>query len=93
MEMLEILKKRLPEGLEVKKVYNRTGHSQMKILFTYGGHEIFGWLNKTCAPGCAEKECDFSICAVMLGIALETHDLASAKHWVEKQKAITGDAV
>lgn len=91
MEMLEILKNRLPEGLEIVKVYNRTGRSQIKILFSYGGHEIFGYLNKTCAPGHAERDCDFSICTVMLGIALETNDLVSAKHWMEKQQKIVGD--
>jgi hypothetical protein len=88
MEMLEILKERLPDGLTIVKVYNRTGNSQLEILFSYGDQELLGYLNKTCAPGHAEKNCDFTICAVMLGIALETHDIVSAKYWAEKQMTL-----
>lgn len=88
MEMLEIMKKRLPEGLEIVKVYNRTGNSQLKIIFSYNGREQTGWLNKTCTPGHAENVCDFSICTVMMGFALERNDLESAKYWADKQMGL-----
>lgn len=88
MEMIEILRERLPKGLEIKKVYDRTGSSNLKITFSLDGHEHIGWLNKTCAPGNAEKVCDFSICAVMVGIALEQNDFVAAKYWTEKQRSL-----
>ena len=88
MEMFEIMKTRLPEGLEVVKVCNRTGSDQMKIRFSYGGQEIDGWLRKTCTPGFEKKNCDFTICTTMISLALERHDLPDAKRWKEKQDGI-----
>ena len=88
MEMFEIMKGRLPEGLEVVKVYQRTGSDQMKIVFSYKGHEAIGWLRKTCVPGGAERNCDFTICVVMTGIALEQGDMEACKFWVAKQQAL-----
>lgn len=88
MEMFEIMKSRMPKGLEVVKVWNRTGSDQMKILFSYGGQECVGWLRKTCAPGFAEKNCDYTIFTTMLSMALERHDLPDAKRWKEKQDGI-----
>jgi len=88
MEMFEIMKTRLPEGLEVVKVYQRTGQDQMKIVFSYKGQEYIGWLRKTCAPGFAHKNCDFTICTVMVGLALKRGDLEAAKHWADKQSGI-----
>ena len=85
--MLEILKSRLPEGLEIVKVQDRTGASQLKIRFAYKGQESMGHLNKTCAPGEAERNCDFTIHTVMLGFALDRGDLAAAKYWADKQMA------
>ena len=89
MEMIDIMKQRLPEGLEIIKVYNRTGNSQLRILFSYGGQEYTSYLNKTCTPGHAEENCDFTICAVMLNYALERNDLVEAKYWLDKQNALT----
>lgn len=88
MEMLEIMKSRMPKGLEVIRIWDRNGSDQIKILFSYEGHQHYGWLRKTCTPGFAEKNCDFSICTVMIGIALERNDLEMVKHWKEKQDGI-----
>lgn len=85
MEMLEILKARLPEGLKILKVKDRPGCSQMEIQFEYDGTKANGWLFKACAPGKAEAICDFSICAVMMNICIQRNDLEATKFWMEKQ--------
>ena len=85
MEMLEILKGRLPEGLEIVKVNERPRHSQAEIRFKYDGTEGIGWLYKTCVPGRENIVCDFSICAVMAQIGLLRNDVEMAKFWLDKQ--------
>lgn len=87
--MLEILKTRLPEGLEIVKVYDRTGASQLKIRFAYKGLERMGYLYKTCPPGEAENNCDFVIQTMMMTFAMDMGDLAAAKYWANKQMAQT----
>lgn len=55
MTMLDILKERLPEGLTIAKVKDKSNASQIQIWFDY--EEVKGvvsWLTKTSAPGCAE---------------------------------------
>lgn len=37
MEMVEILKGRLPDGLEIIKVKDRSNRSQAEIIFRYQG--------------------------------------------------------
>lgn len=88
MEMLEILKGRLPEGLEIVKVKNRSGSSQIEIKFSYKGTEAIGWLWKTCAPGKAEDICDFTVCAVMMNVGLMLNDLEMVKFWKDKQETL-----
>lgn len=79
--MFEILKERLPEGLEIIKTKHRTGASQMEILFKYDGTEQKGWLQTTCAPGYAERNCDFTIAAVMIGIGFDRNDREMIIRW------------
>lgn len=88
MTMLDLLKSRLPEGLEIVKVQDRASASQVKIWFVYDGTEGFTTLQKTCAPGMAEKNCDFSICAAMMGIALDRNDRKMVCEWRDKQRAL-----
>ena len=82
--MLDILKKRLPEGLEIIKVKDKASASQMQIWFSYKGVEKAGWLYKTCAPGCENKICDQTIASAMLGVALKLKDLSMADYWTDK---------
>lgn len=89
MEMLDILKERLPDGLSITKVYDRRGSNYVKIWFSFDGKEHVGWLSKVCAPGNAEKACDFTICTAMMGFALERNDLPAAKYWTDKQMELT----
>ena len=88
MEMLDILKGRLPDGLEIVKVKNRSGNSQTEILFSYEGTEAKGWLPKTCTPGRAENCCDFLTYGVMAQIGLQRGDLVMAKGWLDKQQGL-----
>lgn len=59
--MIDILRERLPDGLEITKVKDTASASQIKIWFTYKGMEAVNWISKTCAPGCATTQQDFAI--------------------------------
>ena len=80
--MLEILRKRLPEGLEIAKVMDKANASQIEI--SYRGMETNGWLNKTCAPGHAARLCDKTIATAMLGFAIQLKDIEMADYWKDK---------
>jgi hypothetical protein len=85
MTMLDILKERLPEGLTIAKVKDKSNASQIQIWFDY--EEVKGvvsWLNKTCAPGCAERVCDATINAAMAGVGLKRKDQEMASYWLGK---------
>ena len=84
--MIDILRERLPKGLEIVKVQNKSNNSQYLIHFSYEGIETVGWLYKTCAPGCAEKNCDFVICSTMMSIGLKRKDLDMCDFWMKKQQ-------
>ena len=88
MEMLEIMKTRMPEGLEIKKIQNRANASQIKIWFAYEEIEVVGYLSKTCTPGTAEKVVDYTICSAMMGVGLRRNDVEMAEHWLAKTMAI-----
>lgn len=87
-KMLEIFKSRLPEGLTVVKVVDRSNRSQIVLTMEYQGTQATGYLNKTCAPGCAEDVCDFTITTVMIEMGLTSNNLELAKEWMEKQRAL-----
>lgn len=83
--MLDILKDRLPEGLEIVKVKDKASASQIQIWFSYkGGEPEVSWLYKTCVPGRENKLCDQTIACVMLGVALKLKDLGMAEYWKDK---------
>jgi len=82
--MLDILRERLPDGLEITKVKDKASASQTEIWFTYQGMESKGWLQKTCAPGCENRVCDRTVANAMMGFALKSKDLEMAEHWQDK---------
>lgn len=82
--MIDILRERLPDGLEITKVKDTASASQIKIWFTYKGMEAVNWISKTCAPGCATRLCDKTIASTMLAIALDLKDLEMADYWNDK---------
>ena len=83
MEMLEILKGRLPEGLEIVKTKNKG--SQTEIKFSYEGLEVVSWLPKTCTPGAAEYMCDSTLYGAMANVYMKRGDFDTAKFWMDKQ--------
>lgn len=82
--MLDILKERLPEGLEIVKVKDKASASQIQITFSYEGTEEVGWVHKTCAPGCEKKLCDQTIASIMFSFALKQNYLVMADYWKGK---------
>ena len=88
MEMLEIMKARMPEGLEIKKIQNRANASQIKIWFTYEDIEVVGYLSKTCTPGAAEKVADYTIDSAMMAVGLKRKDLEMAEYWLAKTMGV-----
>lgn len=82
--MLDILKERLPEGVEVVKVKSKASASQSEVWFVYQGMEGKTWLSKTCAPGYENKICDQNIATLMLGFALQMKNLEMAEYWRDK---------
>lgn len=88
--MLDILKNRLPDGLEIVKTKNKTGASQIQIWFSYDGVEVVGWLQKMCAPKMEESNCDFTICNAMINIALKKNDMGMADYWLKKSRESFG---
>lgn len=87
-EMLDILKERLPDGLEIVKVKNKNSSSQIEIHFNYEGTSAVNWLPKVCAPGHAEQVCDRTSFGAMLSVALHRKDLEMAERWVAKMQSI-----
>lgn len=84
MQMLEIMKSRMPEGLEIVKVKNKTNASQIQIWFSYDGMECVGWLPKTCTPKMENRVCDRTIFNAMAEFAMGKGDIAGAKEWLSK---------
>ena len=80
--MLNTLKERLPEGLEINKVKEKP--SKYEITFMIDGKEIKGDLAKTCSPGCQSRIADLTIFNVMAMNAMKNGDLETAKVWLDK---------
>lgn len=86
--MLEIFKSRLPEGLEIKKIKDRSNANQMEIILSYEGTEVKTWLYKTCTPGKAEKNCDYSIYTSMAQVFFLKNDFEKVQYWLRKQNEL-----
>ena len=82
--MLELLKSRLPDGLEVSRVGSGARAWQLKVWFVYDGTEVLGYLPKSCAPGCEEHVCDMTICSAMMKIGLERNDKEMVRVWNDR---------
>lgn len=80
--MLNTLKARLPEGLEIMKVKEKP--SKYEITFQIDGKDIKGELPKTCTPGHQDRVADLTIFNVMARNAMEKGSMASAKMWLDK---------
>lgn len=80
--MLEVLEKRLPDGLEIKKV--KENNIEYSITFTLNGGEEKAYLPKTCTPGSSERVCDRAIASVMSTFAFVNKDYDEARRWLDK---------
>lgn len=80
--MLDILKKRLPNGLEILSV--KELNSKYKIVFKLENNTASAELKKTCAPNCHNKNADDTIITAMSAIYLNRGDLLKAKEWLDK---------
>ena len=82
--MIDILKERLPDGLEIINVKGKTNASQSEIWFSYQGMVDKNWISKTCAPGWENKLCDRTIATSMLGFALKLKNIDMIDYWHDK---------
>lgn len=89
--MLDILKMRLPDGLEITQTKDRGNSSHVQVWFRYQGYETRGELQKTCAPGYAEQNCDYTISNAMMSIALKKGDAQMAEFWRDRLLSRTTD--
>lgn len=80
--MLDILKGRLPAGLEIARTKEKP--SKYLIWFSCEGLETYGELVKSCAPGANESVVDAVICNAMANIAIQKNDTQTAKMWLDK---------
>lgn len=86
MTMLDIFQERKPDGMIIERVKERGGYYHLEL--SYNGVKQKTTLAKTCVPEQAEKNCDFTICAVMMGIGIDTGNYQMAQEWLKKQETL-----
>ena len=84
--MLDVLKGRLIDGLEIVKV--KETNSRYTITFRFDGNEAKADLPKSCSPGAHDAVADTAIITAMSSIYFNRGDFAKAKEWLDK--IITG---
>ena len=87
--MLNTLKERLLDGMEIKKV--KEYPSKYHITFLVDGIEYKSELPKTCAPGAQNIIVDQTVFSAMTAVALKKGDMESAKMWLNKYSPGLGD--
>lgn len=80
--MLDILKDRLIDGLEIVKVKELS--SKYVIMFRYEDDEQKAELPKNCAPGMHNAVADNAIITAMSGIYINRGEYKKAKEWLDK---------
>lgn len=80
--MLNTLKERLPDGMEIKKVKEKP--SKYEITFLIDGKDIKSELPKTCTPSMQNRVADHTIINAMAMNALKKGDMETAKKWLDK---------
>ena len=89
MTMLDILDKRLPDGLTIVEAKEKP--SKFLIKFGYNGDTASAELVKTCAPGKENIVCDTTIQVAMTALMLDKGDLEGAKYWKDYAKRASSD--
>ncbi len=80
--MLNTLKERLLDGMEIKKVKEKP--SKYEITFVVDGTECKEELPKTCAPGAQDIIVDQTMFTAMCTVAFKKGDMESVKMWLDK---------
>ena len=80
--MLNVLKERLLDGTEIKKVKEKS--SKYEITFLISGGEIKEELPKTCTPGRQDRVVDHTIFNAMCKAAIAKGDYQAAKGWLDR---------
>lgn len=80
--MLNVLKERLLDGMEIKNVKEKRG--KYEITFLISGGEIKTELPKACTPGMQDRVADQSIFNAMCQAAIEKGDYQAAKGWLDR---------
>lgn len=80
--MLDILKGRLIEGVQIMKCKERA--SDYKIVLSKDGLNYDTTLPKSCTPGMEETLVDKTIYSALSSFALQQNDIAKTKYWLNK---------
>ena len=80
--MLDILKGRLIDGLEIVRA--KETNNKYVITFRFDGDEGRADLAKSCAPGAHNAVADNAIITAISGIYFDRGDFAKAKEWLDK---------
>ena len=83
--MLNVLKRRLIDGLEIVEV--KETNTKYKIKFAYEGDKATAELPKACLPKCHNEVADYTIKTAMSTIYFNRGDYAKAKEWLDKKIA------
>ena len=87
--MLNVLKERLLDGMEIKKVKEKP--SKYEITFLIHGKEYKEELPKTCAPGCQNSVADHTLFIAMCSAEMDKGNTEAAKSWLDKITARKDD--
>ena len=80
--MLDVLKERLIDGLEIVKV--KETNSRYTITFHFDGDEGRADLPKSCSPGAHNAVADNAIITAISSIYFNRGEFAKAKEWLDK---------
>lgn len=80
--MLNTLKERLLDGMEIKKVKEKP--SKYEVTFLVNGKERKTEIPKTCTPGMQNRVVDHAMFGVMCAAEIDNGNLQAAKAWLDK---------
>ena len=80
--MLNTLKERLLDGMEIKKVKEKP--SKYAVTFLVNGKEYMTEIPKACVPGMQNRVVDQSMFLVMCNAEVDKGNLQAGKLWLDK---------
>lgn len=80
MEMIDVLKNQLQDGMTISKV--KILQNKTKFTLKYDGIEKQGEIQNTCAIGYEQRLCRKSIDTLMSGIYIDKNQLDLARKWL-----------